>query len=109
MPLFAAAEQPAEVIYPPGRAKLAECLSASGVRYFGASWCPQCRRQNQMFGDAVRRLRYIECSADGTRNKETRVCAANNIQGYPTWVFANGVRRSGVQSLKTLAQLSGCD
>lgn len=48
----------------------------------------------------------IECSSpDGQRQRV--VCQANDIQGYPTWEYADGTRAVGVQSLADLSNASG--
>jgi len=87
--------------------KLATCLKASGAKFYGAFWCPHCNDQKAMFGDAVKELPYIECSTPDGRG-QTPVCAAANITGYPTWVFADGSTLSGAIEPKELAAKTGC-
>jgi hypothetical protein len=84
---------------------VAACLVEKGAVLYGASWCGQCVKQRRMFGDAS--LPYVECSADGSRRK-TAGCAAEDIPGYPTWVFPSGQRVSGVVAVSRLASLAGC-
>ncbi len=86
---------------------LAQCLKAKGVTFFGAFWCPHCRAQKALFGDAVPALPYVECSTpDG--NGQTQICKDNKIESYPTWQFPDGSRVTGEQSFATLAEKSGC-
>lgn len=51
---------------------------------FGASWCPHCAAQKQMFGRSVKNLPYFECSKNGEQVKE---CNDRAIMSYPTWQF----------------------
>lgn len=87
---------------------LAEHLSKSDVKFYGASWCPHCAEQKKLFGSSVKRLPYIECSPGGPQAPQAEVCKNNNIQSYPTWVI-DGQRRTGVLALDELAQLSKFD
>ncbi len=87
-------------------ADLAQCLTESGAKFYGASWCGHCQNQKAMFKTAVGLLPYVECAAaDGS---QTAVCTENNITGYPTWVFGDGTRQSGEIPLATLAEKTGC-
>ena len=86
--------------------QLAQHLSRIGVLYYGAWWCPHCHQQNALFGrEAVENLSYVECDRDG-RNPQTQTCREADVAGYPTWEI-NGELYAGVQSLETLADLSG--
>jgi|SRR3989344_2893135 len=88
-------------------AVFAQCLKDSGTVYYGAFWCPHCQAQSALFGDAKALLPYVECSTpDG--QKQTDVCIAKKIGGYPTWEFADGSRVSGEQTFAQLAEKSGC-
>jgi uncharacterized membrane protein/glutaredoxin len=87
---------------------LAEHLSKSDVKFYGASWCPHCAEQKKLFGSSVKRLPYIECSPGGPQAPQAEVCKNNNIESYPTWVI-DGQRRTGVLALDELAQLSKFD
>src|SRR5205814_3696121 len=44
---------------------LADHLSATGAKMYGAFWCPHCQQQKELFGRSVTRLPYIECSPNG--------------------------------------------
>jgi thiol-disulfide isomerase/thioredoxin len=82
---------------------LAECLTESGAKFYGAYWCPHCIDQKEMFGDAIDSAPYVECT------EEEVACNAAGITGYPTWIFGDGTMTQGAQSLETLAELSGCE
>ena len=96
---------PAAIAADPDFRMFAACINESGAKYYGAHWCKYCGKQNRMFGEAVRYLPYVECSARGSR-KQLPHCS--HINGYPTWIFANGKRRSAVLSYSQLEQYTGC-
>src|SRR5690606_21458805 len=88
-------------------ATLAQCIAASGAKFYGAYWCPHCADQKEMFGDAIQYIDYIECDARG-ENARADVCLANNIQSYPTWIFSDGEWLVGSRSVEELAERAGC-
>ena len=81
---------------------LADHLRETGVKFYGASWCPHCQNQKAMFGLAARRLPYIECSPQGQSKPQSPECAEANIQTYPTWVF----KEKRIEEVLTLKQLA---
>jgi len=86
---------------------LATCLKTDGVLFYGAFWCPHCAAQKAEFGKSAKLLPYVECSTpDG--NAQTQVCIDKDIESYPTWVFPNGDRVTGVQDLSYLAATTSC-
>jgi thiol-disulfide isomerase/thioredoxin len=88
-------------------AAFAQCLKDSGAVFYGAFWCPHCKTQKALFGNAVSLLPYVECStADG--NAQTAQCIAKKIKGYPTWEFADGSRLDGEQSFAQLSEKTQC-
>lgn len=88
-------------------AQLAMCMKDHGVKFFGAFWCPHCKKQKEEFKDAVPLLPYVECS-EANGNDQTPVCVENKIKSYPTWQFGDGTRLEGEQTLIALAEKSGC-
>jgi len=84
---------------------LAEHLSKSDAKFYGASWCPHCNDQKKLFGSSAKRIPYIECSPGGQQAPAAPACKEKNIQSYPTWII-NGQRYTGVQQLDQLAQVS---
>jgi len=87
---------------------LAEHLSKSDAKFYGASWCPHCQDQKKKFGSSVKRIPYIECSPGGPQAPLAQVCKDKNIESYPTWIIA-GQRRVGVLELDALAQITKFD
>ena len=85
----------------------AQCLTDKGLKFYGAFWCPHCQAQKREFGGAVKLLPYVECSTPDGKG-QMQVCIDEKIASYPTWVLPNGDRLSGEQSLKALAEKSGC-
>lgn len=88
---------------PPEPNQLALCLKEKGVIMYGASWCPHCTEQKEIFGSAFANLTYVECTI------EKQKCTDENIQYLPTWKFPDGTAISRVIPLEELAALSGCD
>jgi uncharacterized membrane protein/glutaredoxin len=87
---------------------LAEHLTKADAKFYGASWCPHCKEQKELFGSSVSRLPYVECSPGGPQAPQAPICIQKNIESYPTWII-NGQRYTGVQPLDSLAQLSKFD
>lgn len=84
---------------------LAEHLAKSDAKFYGASWCPHCTEQKDLFGSSEKRIPYIECSPGGPKAPQAPACKERNIQSYPTWVI-NGQRYTGIQPLDELAKLT---
>jgi len=85
----------------------AKCLKDKDAVFYGAFWCPHCQNQKNMFGKSSKYLPYVECSTPDSRG-QLKVCSDADIQGYPTWVFADASRESGEVSLEKLAEKTGC-
>src|SRR3989344_4137467 len=86
----------------PALEEFARCLSDKRAVMYGADWCPHCQNQKNMFGVTFRKITYVECPDDPKK------CLEAGIQGYPTWIFADGSRIEGEASLDKLAGASGC-
>jgi uncharacterized membrane protein len=84
---------------------LAEHLTKTNAKFYGAGWCPHCKEQKEMFGSSVKRMPYVECSPGGPGTPQAAVCTAAGVESYPTWTI-NGQRYVGTQSLENLAQFS---
>lgn len=82
--------------------ELAQCLAEKQVTMYGAYWCPHCQAQKKAFGEAFKYVPYVECT------RETQKCLDKKVEGYPTWIFPDGKRLEGEQSLEKLANESGC-
>lgn len=87
--------------------EFAQCIKSSGAEFYGTFWCSHCQNQKKMFGSSQKYLPYVECSTpDGQSQNQT--CKDKGIEGYPTWVFADGSRLPGELELATLAEKTQC-
>lgn len=84
----------------------AQCISDSGAKFYGAWWCSHCKDQKELFKNS-KKLPYIECSTPDGKSVLS-VCLDENIEGFPTWVFADGSRLSGQQTFEKLAEKTSC-
>lgn len=84
----------------------AQCLADKGAVFYGAFWCPNCQNQKTLFRGSSKFLPYVECSTPD--RQQTPECREKKIEGYPTWIFADGSRAVGTQSLEQLAEKTGC-
>ena len=55
---------------------LAIHLADSGVKFYGAYWCPRCQEQKAVFEASAKRLPYVECSSGGQGQ-----CAHQSLRG----------------------------
>jgi len=94
---------------PDARIAFAQCLKDKGAKFYGAYWCPHCQAQKKLFGKGVKNLDYIECAIPGNQRDQTQACKDAEVKSYPTWIFADGSRESGEQSLSDLAEKTGCE
>lgn len=85
----------------------AQCLTEKGVKMYGAWWCPHCQNQKDLFGSAFEFVDYVECSP-GSSKGMSQQCKDAGIEGYPTWVFADGSKASGEQSFEGLSEKTSC-
>jgi thiol-disulfide isomerase/thioredoxin len=85
----------------------AQCINDSGAKFYGAFWCPHCQATKAMFGKSAKKLPYVECStADG--KGQLPICTEKEVKGYPTWIFPDGSRLSGEQTMESLAEKTAC-
>lgn len=103
---YAGAFDPAAGPEDPHLREIAEALTASGAKFYGATWCPHCMDQKKLFGAAARYLPYVECAPNGPRTPQATECVAQEIKGYPTWII-NGNRYERMLSVSQLAAMSG--
>ncbi|MBI2454452.1 MAG: hypothetical protein HYV54_02700 [Parcubacteria group bacterium] len=80
----------------------AKCLADKNIIMYGADWCPHCQTQKKMFGKSFQYINYVECPQDPQK------CLAAGIEGYPTWVTANGEKLIGEQKIETLSKKTNC-
>lgn len=80
----------------------AKCLAEKKLTMYGAYWCPHCQNEKKAFGDSFKYVPYVECT------QETKLCLDKGINGYPTWIDANGKKYEGEQGLLGLSKISSC-
>lgn len=85
--------------------RLAQHLTVTNAKMYGAYWCPHCTDQKNKFGEAKKLIPYVECDPKG-ENPQPALCQAKGIKGFPTWEI-NGKMLSGERSLDELADASG--
>ena len=84
--------------------RLAQHLTATNAKMYGAYWCSHCAEQKAIFGDAKKLIPYVECDPKG-ENPQPALCQQKGITGYPTWEI-KGQMLSGRRSLEELATAS---
>jgi uncharacterized membrane protein len=85
---------------------LALHLAERGAKMYGASWCPHCIEQKELFGASASRLPYVECATGPQGSRQAAACLAAGIKLYPTWIIG-GRRYEQVLTLPRLAELTG--
>lgn len=79
-----------------------QCLATKGATMYGAYWCSHCQNEKKVLGAAMKEVTYVECT------QETALCTEKKIQGYPTWILADGTRLEGEQGIEGLSRATGC-
>ena len=85
----------------------AKCLTAKKATMYGSVFCSHCDDQKKLFGKSFSYVTYVECSVPFSR-QVTPVCQAAGIRYTPTWIFADGDRSEGTQTLEKLSKKTGC-
>lgn len=80
----------------------AQCLREKNITMYGAAYCHFCQQEKNLFGGAFKFVPYVECP------KQPNECLAKGVNGFPTWIFPDGKKIEGFQSLEKLAEESGC-
>jgi cyclophilin family peptidyl-prolyl cis-trans isomerase/glutaredoxin len=83
----------------------AKALTAAGAIMYGADWCPHCTATKNLFEDGKLYINFVEVT--NPDHSPNAIATANNITSYPTWVFANGQRLTGQQTLEAISAASG--
>jgi len=85
--------------------EFAKLLTQSGTVVYGATWSADSSEQRRLFQDGAKYLPFVNVTnPDRTPNQ---LAAQHQITVYPTWVFDDGSRLEGMQSLATIALRSG--
>ena len=88
--------------------RFAKCLADKDAVMYGVFWCDHCREQKTAFGDSFKYVKYVECVTTDAPRVLLPECKAQGITHTPTWIFADGTKVEGAQSLATLAEKTGC-
>lgn len=80
----------------------AQCLADKSVTMYGTEWCVYCKEQKKLLGDSFHLVPYVDCGTEPNK------CAENKIENTPTWLFLDGHRLIGLQTLEKLSQESSC-
>ncbi len=87
-------------------AAFANLLRTNGVTLYGAAWDATTTAQRQLFGDGSQFLNFVEVT-NPNRTFNTTATANSITTTSPTWIFSDGSRLTGTQSLEALSlQLS---
>jgi len=81
----------------------AKALKSEGSVFYGAFWCTHCQDQKAEFGSAKQYLPYVECANPDSTQKQ--ICKDNQIEGYPTWTFKDGIKLSS-NSIPTICPIN---
>ncbi len=84
----------------------AQCLTDAGAKFYGAFWCPHCAEQKKMFENSAK-LPYTECSTPDGKGQQQQ-CTDLGIDGYPTWIFADGEKIGRTMQLNELSEKTSC-
>lgn len=87
--------------------RFAKCLKEKGAKLYTADWCPHCVRQKESFGSSLQYLDHTVCAKEQT-DSWSEACTKAEITGVPTWIFKDGSRVSGAQTLEALSGKTGC-
>jgi len=87
--------------------EFSKCLTEKKAMMYGSFWCLHCDDQKKLFGSSFKYVSYVECSLPGSREL-TFPCRSAQIHHTPTWIFADGDRREGTQTLQQLSSKTGC-
>ena len=85
----------------PDLVAFAKAIKDSGAIMYGAYWCPHCLAQKELFGDGAKFLPFTEVTDANRQPKQ--IAIDQQITSYPTWVFLDGTRLVGEQTLATLS------
>lgn len=84
-----------------------EDLNQKGVVYYKSVKCNNCRRQEKLFGIAIKKLNSVECHPEG-KNPQPQLCLQKKITKTPTFLIEqNGKevkRLEGLQRLENIAK-----
>ena len=85
-------------------------LNEQGVVYYKSYTCSNCKKQEQIIGEAYKKLNSVECHPEGP-NGNPELCLERGIEHTPTFLIEKDgevVKKiEGVQTLEELAKWAG--
>jgi len=88
--------------------ELAQCLTDKGAKFYGTYWCKFCKKQKDLFGDAIQYVDYIECDP-AAENGDPEACIEAGIDRYPSWFFPGQGIEVGFHEAEDLAKKVNCE
>lgn len=88
----------------------AQCLARKGARLYGASWCPPCHAQLDLYGAEAAQVPYTDCAPAG-QTDFLEACSSIGISFdtvLPVWIFEDGSRLYGVRHPDVIAAVADC-
>ena len=84
-----------------------QALNQEGVVYYKSVKCNNCKRQEKLFGEYIKKLNSVECHPEGV-NPQPELCLKKGIKKTPTFLIEEGgvevKRLEGLQPLEDLAK-----
>lgn len=80
----------------------AECVTQAWAIFYGTERCPHCQNQKKLFGTSIEKINFIDC------DKQSALCQAAWVTGYPTWKFADWSVLQWTQPLDVIASKTNC-
>jgi hypothetical protein len=98
---------------PERKVKIAKCLAERDYRVYIADWCPFCRDQKELFGEAAKYLTSTDCYDPEGGPGNLGNCP--DLPGVPAWrdrdgnqLKYNGEIVDGMIQIRRLVEISGC-
>lgn len=88
--------------------ELAKCLTEKGVKFYGTYRCNYCKKQKDLFGDAMQYIDYVECDPAG-ENGNPEACIKAKVERYPSWFFPGQGIEVGFHEAEDLAKKVNCE
>jgi arsenate reductase-like glutaredoxin family protein len=79
--------------------KLAFCLNKNEAEFYGSTFCADCEKTKELFGQSFKLIHYVDCG------KELENCP--NIQNVPAWFIEKEIHY-GLKNITGLKKMSGC-
>jgi len=106
-PVTQETEETEGIVQPSDVDSFAQCLTDSGMKFYGSKYCGWCQKEKELFGDALQYIAYVEC-IDPDTDQWSQSCQDAGIDAVPTWQLPDGQMNSGYKTFEQLSELSGC-